>query len=552
MPVLYSLSESALDLRVGTEVLSRPVGAEDIAALKGLVTEYAELRGRSGVEARLLALGRALWGWLDGGERWMAQLLDQPPSPFAVEFQVPTTKPDAQQQLFLQVPWELLANEEGYLAQDAGLLYCPTRRLGKASAPAALDAYCLGLTFMADAQRGADELDYGAEENAILDATEGLELDLAVEESGNPQELAARLSRSKAMQVLHLSCHGRSEPTPVLLLETAEGQALPTDADTLLPAIRPRLPRLLFLSACKSAAHGELADSLSLAMVRAGVPAVLGWDGSVYDHEATAFARELYASLALKRPLEEAVSVGRRGLLTATDGSSSRDWHLARLWLGAAGGGPLSAGEVRRSLQATDHGHKAFLDKRRQQSPVASREAFVGRRREIQTSLRVLRQGEPKALLLHGMGRLGKSSLAARLAHRRPDLEPVVIFGKDNPAAYRSLQLAEAIKRAVPKTEAIIAPAQGALLDEPERLEHLLRQVLEGPCQQHQQDQPILLVIDDLEQILEAPTNDQGRWRAQPTHVAMLARGAARVHLCQDPIALAVDQPLPLQLARWW
>ena len=46
------------------------------------------------------------------------------------------------------------------------------------------------------------------------------------------------------------------------------------------------------------------------------------------------------------------------------------DWHLARLWLGPAGGGPLVAGTRKRSLVTATRGTKTFLD-RKQQVPVA-------------------------------------------------------------------------------------------------------------------------------------------------------------------------------------
>ena len=93
-----------------------------------------------------------------------------------------------------------------------------------------LTEHCLGLVFMAAAPRGVVVLDFEAEENAILDATGTLGLSLIVEESGNPDHLAERLAEVGTMQVLHLSCHRRSQPVPALLLETDEGESLPTPA----------------------------------------------------------------------------------------------------------------------------------------------------------------------------------------------------------------------------------------------------------------------------------------------------------------------------------
>ena len=43
------------------------------------------------------------------------------------------------------------------------------------------------------------------------------------------------------------------------------------------------------------AGGGLVAHSLATALVAAGIPAVIGWDGSVDDRAATLFARRLYA-----------------------------------------------------------------------------------------------------------------------------------------------------------------------------------------------------------------------------------------------------------------
>ena len=87
------------------------------------------------------------------------------------------------------------------------------------------------------------------------------------------------------------------------------------------------------------------------------------------------------------------------------------------------------------------HGTKTFLD-RKQQVPVAAAEMFVGRRPELQQALRALRSGERAGVLLHGQGRLGKSSLAARIADRCPDYAVAVVFGD-----YGALAILDAVAR---------------------------------------------------------------------------------------------------------
>jgi hypothetical protein len=79
------------------------------------------------------------------------------------------------------------------------------------------------------------------------------------------------------------------------------------------------------------------------------------WDGSVRDLAATVFAARLYAALADRADLAEAVGDARRALLESPEEAVRADWHLARLWLGPGGGGPMVAGNLKRSLVPATH-----------------------------------------------------------------------------------------------------------------------------------------------------------------------------------------------------
>ena len=133
---------------------------------------------------------------------------------------------------------------------------------------------------------------------------------------------------------------------------------------------------------------------------------------------------------------------------------------------------------------------------------VAARSRFVGRRREIQKVLRAFQDGRP--VLVHGMGHLGKSSLAARIAHDRlPQLRCVVVFGRYDP-----LEVWDRLLVACPAgqrdeyqerwRDRIEADRSGAFAN-------ALEDLLNGPLA----DAPVLLVIDDLERILETPQPNQ-------------------------------------------
>jgi len=85
-------------------------------------------------------------------------------------------------------------------------------------------------------------------------------------------------------------------------------------------------------------------------------------------------------------------------------------------------------------------GYKEFLDKAALRVPVATAHQFVGRRRQAQEILRAFRDPQHAGVLLWGMGSLGKSSLAARIANRLPSHQTRVVFEHyDASAIFRQL-----------------------------------------------------------------------------------------------------------------
>ncbi|HUH08332.1 MAG TPA: CHAT domain-containing protein, partial [Egibacteraceae bacterium] len=477
-----------------------------LARLKDWSTRYgaASLRDR---EADLVVIGQEMFGWLD--EAGWASAWAIAPGDRELEIRVAGVE-DAREATLLDAPWELLARQDGPLALDALRLFIVARRIGPVGAALEPERGDLRLMFMAAAPEGQSALDFEAEEVSILDATkDGRRVHLVVEETGALESLRERLTSDEGpFEVVHLSCHGEivEGRGPVLLLETLEGDPHSAGPGEFVAALGPQPPPLVVLSACRTAELGagarrtESSPEVTAPFARqvATMAAnVVGWDGSVYDDDATDFAAAFYGVLGQRSPVARAAAVGRRELLRqrAEDPGHGVHWHLARVYLGPGGGGTLCA--TGKPTQTARSVERTFLDKARSRVPVASREAFVGRRRPIQTALRALREGAT-GVLVHGMGALGKSSLAARLATRTP-LRPVVIFER-----YDALAILDRVLEAVepPKARlearkewrAVVEEDHGCLA---EALEALLADPLDA--------RPILLIVDDLERVLATP-----------------------------------------------
>jgi hypothetical protein len=255
-------------------------------------------------------------------------------------------------------------------------------------------------------------------------------------------------------------------------------------------------PRLVFVSGCLTgnAPDAGTFPSMSESLVRAGAPTVLGWALPVGDVSAAEFAAALYRALADGQPLERAIVEARQHLYTR----KSSSWHLLRVYADKSPLAPMvtplnTKGRARIQIRPAD---QEFLDPQTQISRVAARTAFVGRRRVIQRCLRTLKQphgthGGAQALVLHGMGGLGKSSLASRLLERMPTHQRAVWYGRVDLTKFRELTTKVHFPTVQQQVEAT------KLLDNDQApLAVRLRHLLDGPLGQA----PCLFVFDDFEE----------------------------------------------------
>jgi hypothetical protein len=140
----------------------RPLDADALKRLNGLAARYALLEQRPD-PAATHAIGRDLYRWIDGDERTLGRLIERAERPLLLTIHCPSRNPGPVEWALLQAPWELLADDQSYLATNPPLQFSPQRRLGPILEPAPLDDCRLGLAFMAAAPQGVSELEYEAE-----------------------------------------------------------------------------------------------------------------------------------------------------------------------------------------------------------------------------------------------------------------------------------------------------------------------------------------------------------------------------------------------------
>jgi CHAT domain-containing protein len=438
--------------------------------------------------------GRRLYKWLDGSDRTLQLLLDK----YRREGIVLAIA--AAEQL-AHLPWEVLHDGNGFLVERVPAIV-PVRWMSdstvkKLTIEGEPENRALQVVFMATSPMDIEPvLDFEKEEARILEATKRQPLALTVEESGCLSELGYLVDGYDRdyFDVLHLTGHATlQDGQPRFITETATGEAYYASAGDIAQELQFRLPKLIFLSGCRTGQAGNSGSVPSMAeeLLKSGAKAVLGWGQKVLDPEATAAAAALYQELSAGKQITEALACTYQALIK----NKARDWHLLRLY--AAGNLPTLVTPLRtrgRKPAPPLSVSTQFLDPAGKVK-VPTRESFVGRRRQLQNCLRVLTQSSDEVgVLIYGMGGLGKSSLAARLCDRLPNFERVVWLGRVDEAS-----LVSRLTEKLDDNE-----QRKSLQNYDEELRFRLKRVFQ---QLDEEAKPFLLVLDDFEGNLE-PRNE--------------------------------------------
>ena len=144
--------------------------------------------------------------------------------------------------------------------------------------------------------------------------------------------------------VLHFAGHGiydtrSSDGKGYLVLEDDQRRPVPLSAERLALSLQSRGLRLAVLAACQTASRDEMHPwtGVAPALVRAGVPAVVGMQFRIYDENTVTFNRHLYHTLLHGQPIDSAVTAGRLAIL-ARSGEEDRDWGVPVLYMRSSDG----------------------------------------------------------------------------------------------------------------------------------------------------------------------------------------------------------------------
>jgi len=467
-----------------------------LAEIKGL-SDRAETDYYTGIPADYATTGQALYNWLDKSEGFLATALQQP-HPQGLVIAIATAKGLA------NLPWELLHDGKQFLVEKTPPII-PVRWMSNGK-PIVLDCSPqnrpLNVLFMATSPMGVEpELDYEAEEGRILEATKRVPLNLRVEESGCLDELGyvAGERETGYFDVFHLTGYaGHENESSYFITEDEYGQRVNSNSCEIADAFKSSLPRLIFLSSCRTGyASNDAIPSMAKELLNKGATAVVGWGERVRDIDASVAAGMLYQELSQGRKVTGAIASAYKALIK----QKISDWHKLRLYVGSS-----LPQELVTPLEKPGRKQlpkplikKEFLDDQ-ERLRVVSRENFVGRRRQLQNCLRTLKTDDDKVgVLIHGMGGLGKSSIASRLWERLAEYQKILWWRN----IYESSLIKKLKEKLInPQTLELISYLENSQIELEYRLVYLFNYLADS------QEKPFLFIFDDFEWNLERRTGE--------------------------------------------
>ena len=325
----------------------------------------------------------------------------------------------------LNLPWELVRPPDGdFIGIDGQFnvrrLPWPDRRLEPFHGN--LRPRPLRVLFMACAPSDAVELDFEREEECLYKAVAGAGPNVVLDTAdlGTFEELRQRINDFEP-HVVHLSGHGQVTEDGLgrFLFEDEAGGPDPRPAQDIARELfgTDSGVQCVFVSGCETgqAPQASALGGVCQGLLHGGVPLAVGWAASVADPVATQFAMTFYNTLAAGRTVDRAMRQARQDVHRTCRERGDPSWALPVLYASTTQG-PVYDTDPKRDAKPPPR-------KTMEQQPLPGMtegyaESFVGRRREQQRLLPALRGGRLQTLIITGLGGVGKSALATRLARR--------------------------------------------------------------------------------------------------------------------------------------
>ncbi len=418
-------------------LLHDPLTQQDRNDLQWYLEEYWKwpylefaTRGKQ-VEALLEEVGKRLYHSAFGNseaqtliEEWQKQQDVQ--HQISIVSELPST---------LNLPWELLRNEQGFLALHSDQPITIVRRLPQSDQVTLTASFepPLRILMVTARPRGAGFVDPRSIARELLDEVqESIDAGSIELEFLRPPTLSALYRRLQETQrpihILHFDGHGRFDERNkhgLLAFEDDHGKLDLVPPEALTTSLHSSMVRLVVLTACKSAvgAGDDAFSSAAAQLLQGGIDAVVAMSASFLVSSAARYVEAFYRALAASTPIQAAQELARYNLYRDArrhllrrhlDGESIpvelHDWWVPHFYQQR----PvlLQATKARHSDESPPQ--KLPIRRLNEEMPAEPHYGFSGRAREILRIERSLLRG--KLMAISGFGGIGKTALACEIA----------------------------------------------------------------------------------------------------------------------------------------
>ncbi len=218
-------------------------------------------------------------------------------------------------------------------------------------------------------------------------------------------------------QIFHYSGHGiPPESGGGLLLEDLEGKKKPVSVNEILQSLQKGAKdlRLAIISGCQTArtSHIEGFRDLARGLLNHKIPAIMAMQFSITDRGGSLFAEALYPRLIEGQSLEMAVSASRRLLLQNNEAHIKGDAFAPVLFLANSEPLKIILSETRQTVPQPE------IDFSLARILPRLDYGFYGRRKEYRAIRDGLIHQNHRAILIYGIGGIGKTALASHVVDR--------------------------------------------------------------------------------------------------------------------------------------
>jgi len=244
--------------------------------------------------------------------------------------------------------------------------------------------------------------------------------------------------KARQHDIVHISGHGAyhaAENKGVLYFENEDGDEVQVAGAALGETLRQHAcVKLLILSACETAIAGK-EGGVTEQVAEFGVPSIVAMRFAVTDEGAKVFTTELYTELAKGLSLTRALAYAREALLKEIERKREQTPHILYIaeWFTPVVYQNQLVGALIDKTQPyhlPDHFYPLSSFLKTRQSRLIG-EGFIGRKRYLIQLRQAFRAG--RHICLHGLGGLGKTTLAEAFAHNYDNhSHTIVIFRNGN------------------------------------------------------------------------------------------------------------------------